>query len=190
MAENRSNMQRYAMLLGTYMGIFWMIKFTLFPLGMRMPTFSLLFVALTLCVPFLGYHFVRLYRNTVCGGVIGFLHAWAFTTFMYFFAALLAAVAHFIYFRFLDHGFLLEAYQSQVEALFEQEGAVPPSFEEMLRQAIDAASRLTPIDIVLQLLWSNVFFGIILAIPTALVVMRRRKRDDLPRGGWNEGGSM
>ncbi len=180
-------MQRYAMLLGTYMGGFWILKFFLFPLGMRVPSLSFLFVGLTLCVPFLGYYFVRLYRNAVCGGVIGFMHAWSFTVFMYLFAALLVAVAHFLYFRFIDHGFLLNAYQSQVETMLAGDNSGLAPYEGMLREALDAASRLTPVDIVLQLLWSNVFFGIVLAIPTALVVMRRRRRGDASTDGWRDG---
>lgn len=103
MAENRGYMQRYAMLFGTYMGGFWILKFILFPVGLSVPFLLFLFMGLTLCVPFMGYYYARMYRNQVCGGGISFLHAWVFTVFMYMFAALLAAVAHYIYFRFIDH---------------------------------------------------------------------------------------
>lgn len=112
MAENKGYMQ-YAMLFGTYLGGYWILKFILFPLGLTIPFLSFLFVGLTLCVPFMGYYYVRMYRNTVCGGGISFLHAWIFTVFMYMFAALLTAVAHYIYFRFIDHGFVINAYESQ-----------------------------------------------------------------------------
>lgn len=37
MAENRGYMQRYAMLFGTYMGGFWILKFILFPVGLSVP---------------------------------------------------------------------------------------------------------------------------------------------------------
>lgn len=107
MAENRGYMQRYAMLFGTYMGGFWILKFILFPVGLSVPFLLFLFMGLTLCVPFMGYYYARMYRNQVCGGGISFLHAWVFTVFMYMFAALLAAVAHYIYFRFIDHGYVI-----------------------------------------------------------------------------------
>ncbi len=49
MAENRGYMQRYAMLFGTYMGGFWILKFILFPVGLSVPfTF-----------PFHGTHAMR-----------------------------------------------------------------------------------------------------------------------------------
>ena len=54
MAENKGYMQ-YAMLFGTYLGGYWILKFILFPLGLTIPFLSFLFVGLTLCVPFMGY---------------------------------------------------------------------------------------------------------------------------------------
>ena len=74
MGEKRYNMQQYAMIFGTYMGVFWILKFTLVPLGMTSPFLLLLFICLTLCVPFMGYYYTKIYRDKVCGGTIGFLH--------------------------------------------------------------------------------------------------------------------
>lgn len=105
------------MLFGTYLGGYWILKFILFPLGLTTPFLSFLFMGLTICVPFMGYYYVRMYRNTACGGSISFLHAWIFTVFMYMFAALLTAMAHYIYFRFIDHGFVINAYESQIDIL-------------------------------------------------------------------------
>ena len=110
-------MQRYAMLFGTYMGGFWILKFILFPVGLSVPFLLFLFMGLTLCVPFMGYYYARMYRNQVCGGGISFLHAWIFTVFMYMFAALLAAVAHYIYFRFIDHGYVINTCETMVDTL-------------------------------------------------------------------------
>ena len=77
---------------GTYMGIYWILKFILFPLGFHIPFLSLLFVILTLSVPFIGYHYAKMYRDKICGGSIQFSHAMLFTIFMYMFASLLVAV--------------------------------------------------------------------------------------------------
>ena len=110
MTENRSYLQKYAMHFGTYMGIYWILKFILFPLGFHIPFLSLLFVILTLSVPFIGYHYAKMYRDKICGGSIQFSHAMLFTIFMYMFASLLVAVAHYAYFQFIDHGFIINSY--------------------------------------------------------------------------------
>lgn len=171
-------MHKYAMLFGTYMGGFWIIKFILFPLGLTMPFLSLLFLGLTLCVPFLGFYYARMFREQGYGGSINFLQAWSFTVTMYIFAALLTAVAHYIYFRFIDDGFvidtLISAYQTQANMM--RQSSLPDSqaYVDLFKQAIEMLESVNATDITLQLLSWNIFCGVLLAIPTALFVMKRK----------------
>ena len=44
---------------GTYMGVYWILKFILFPLGLSIPFLLFLFFGLTLGVPFMGYYYAR-----------------------------------------------------------------------------------------------------------------------------------
>ena len=163
------------MLFGTYLGGYLILEFKIFPWGGTIPFLSFLFVGLTLCVPFMGYYYVRMYRNTVCSGSISFLHAWIFTVFMYMFAALLTAVAHYIYFRFIDHGFVINAYESQIDIL--NKSGVPDieAYTNMFQETLETVKSHTPIDITMQLVSWNVFCGSLLALLTALFVMRRKK---------------
>lgn len=171
MTENRSYLQRYAMHFGTYMGIYWILKFILFPLGFRIPFFQLLFVILTLAVPIIGYYYAKIYRDKVCGGSIQFSHAVLFTIFMYMFAALLTAVVHYIYFQFIDHGYILQSFIKLWDELMVQLPALKEN-QEVIDTMISTAGSTSAIDITMQRLSSNIFFGSILAIPTALMVMK------------------
>lgn len=177
MTENKGYLQRYAMLFGTYLGGFWILKFILFPLGFASPFLLLLFGVLTLCVPFMAYYYVRMYRNQVCGGTISFLHAWIFTVFMYMFAALLTAVAHYIYFRYIDNGFILNSYESMLNDLASNALPGMELYTDQLKEALGVMRTLSPIDITTQLISQNVFYGSLLAIPTALFVMKRPPAD-------------
>ena len=174
MVENRAYMQKFAMHFGTYMGVFWILKFALFPLGFKIPFLMILFFCLTLAVPFMGYFYVRSYRDKICHGAISFGHACIFTIFMYVFASLLASVAHYVYFAFIDNGYVLEAYTNMVNQLFELNPTMTDE-KEMITTALDELRLLNPISITLQLLSSDVMFCTILSIPTALFVMRRNK---------------
>ena len=177
MTESRNHLHKYAMHFGTYMGIFWIVKFILFPLGVEMPFLQLLFLVLTIAVPFLGYYYGRMYRNKVCGGTITFFQAWLFTLFMYMFASLLAGVAHYIYFQFLDHGYL---YNTYFEIIGKMKSLKVPGSEELISQfenALDILGGLTPIELTMQLISQDVFYGSLLAIPTALFLMKK------PKGG-------
>lgn len=110
MTESRNYLQKYAMHFGTYMGVYWIVKFILFPLGFHIPFCSFLFIIMTLSVPFVGYFYTRMYRDKICNGSIRFSHAVIFNVFMYMFASLLVAMAHYIYFQFIDHGFIINSY--------------------------------------------------------------------------------
>lgn len=169
-------LQEHAMRFGTFMGIFWIIKFIFLPLGFSIPFLQLLFVLPTLFVPILGYIYVRKFRNTYCNGELSFFRAFVFTLYMYLFATLLVAVAHYIYFRFLDHGFLANAYLQQLENVKSAaQGEMATSIDQLI-QAFDAISSLTPLQLTFQLIFQNIFYGILLAIPTGLVAMKHKKQ--------------
>lgn len=177
MTQNQPiSLQQTAMYFGTLMGLFWIIKFTFLPLGFTIPLLQLLFMLLTFFVPILGYLYARKFRNRYCGGSITFSRAFAFTVLMYLFAALLAAVAHYIYFRYIDNGFLIDSYIGQLEAM-------KPTATEELKESIDQfiegfslISSLSPIQLTFQLISQNFMYGVLLALPTALLVMRRKKQ--------------
>ncbi len=192
MAENRSYIQRYAMLFGAYMGIYWIIGAAFFPLGLRNPLFLLLFMILVIAGPFIGYRYVRTYRNVACDGGISFSHAWVFTTLMYVFASLLAAAAHYVYFRFIDQGFIINTYTDMVNEVFSQDAvavAGMESYREQMETACEQLAALTPIEITMQIFSNNIFWGILLGIPTALCAMKRRKGNagniPYPQNGTN-----
>ena len=173
MSNDRNPMQRYAMLLGTYMGVFWILKFMLVPLGMTTSFLMMLFLGLTVCVPFMGYRYVRLYRDQVCGGHLSMGRAWVFTTLMYGYAALLTAIAHYVYFAWVDRGYMVET----IEAVWDQAEATGlqevTTYSQAVREALALVRLMTPVDIVMRLLWQNILYCAVLAIPIALFVQRK-----------------
>ena len=130
-----------------------------------------------LIVPVAGFFFVRQYRDQECGGTIGFMQAFTFTLFMYMFAALFTAVAHYIYFRYLDNGLIVGTYSdmlAQMELIATE--SMKPSIEQF-QQALDVISALSPLDITLHLISQNIFYCTLLALPTALLVKRNTPKN-------------
>lgn len=72
MTNYKPTLQECAMRYGTGMGLLWAFKFMLFPLGLRIPFLQLLFIVLTIGVPFLGYIFAKKFRERHCDGSITF----------------------------------------------------------------------------------------------------------------------
>jgi len=160
------------MLLGTYMGIYWILKFCLVPFAVTNIFAMMLFIGLTLCVPFMGYYYARIYRDKVLDGSISFMHAMLFTCSLYIFASLLTAVAHYVYFEFIDNGYIVNTYTTSLNSLSSEQIPGTEAYLEQIRQALDLVGSLSPIDLAIQLFSNNVFYGILLSVVTALLVKR------------------
>lgn len=88
---------------------------------------------------------------------------------------MLTAVAHYIYFQFIDHGFLMDMYRQQLNETMQMvQGDLANSMEQIMI-AFDTVAALTPIQLTFQLISQNVFYGIVLSLPTALLTMRYKK---------------
>ncbi len=174
-ANKTLTLQEYAMRFGTLMGIFWILKFILIPLGFTIPLIQLLFILLTLFVPILGYLYARRFRNRYNGGTITFGRAYIFTFFLYIFASILTAAAHYIYFRFIDQGFLFDSYRKQIEEVRQSVQGDMAAILDQSMETLNLIASFTPSEMTLNLLSNNIFYGMLLALPTALLVMKRKK---------------
>jgi hypothetical protein len=175
MTNNKPTLQECAMRYGTSMGLLWAFKFMLFPIGLRIPFLQLLFMVLTLGVPVLGYIFAKKFRDRYCDGAVTFSRAFLFTTFMYMFASIFVAVAHYIYFRYIDGGFVIETYQAMWSQIKETASAELMPALKQYDEALNLIAGLTPLELTFQMITNNIFFGMLMAIPTALLVMRKKK---------------
>lgn len=168
MVENKSLLIKLSMHYGLLMGLFWLFKYVFFMLSIRIPIMNGIYFALTIVVPVIAYFITVKYRTTI-GGVIGFFHAWQFGFFLYLFSALIVSLLHYVYYRYLLPPGMLGNMFSQVIELFRENMTLTPEMTEML----DKASAPTPIQMTLQGIMNNVFYGMILSIPVALIVKRK-----------------
>lgn len=171
MNENRISIRKFAMHFGTYMGVFWIVKFVFFPLGLSNPLMIALFAGLTLAVPFIAYRFAQIFRDKMCGGSIGFLQSWVFLIYMFMFASLLTAVAHYVYFRYLDNGFIVGTYTYLINNL--PEDVQTMTYIEQLKLTVEQIATMTPIQVTVQLLSGNVVNCGLLSLLVALFVMKK-----------------
>lgn len=173
MAEVKTNLRGYAMQYGTYMGIYWILKFIFFPMGLNDNLLGRIFVILTLGVPVLGYVYVRRFRDRYCEGYISFFKAFAFCFLMYMFASILTAVAHYIYFQYIDNGFMIRSFELSLQQAEKVKYMAP--LVERMSAALDVLPQLSPIRLTLELILQNILYaGLLVSFPTALLVMRRR----------------
>lgn len=168
MEENKGLLLKSAMTYGLAMGVFWVIKYLFFIFSNTAPSLNIVYLSLTVLVPFIAYYLAKRYRQDV-GGRISFFHAWRFGTLLYFFAALIVALEHFVFFQFIaPPDFLANSVNQMVEVLKDS---------QVSTEVIETVGRtnFTPIHMAIQGIFNNIFYGIILSIPVAAIVCRNNE---------------
>jgi hypothetical protein len=110
--------------------------------------------------------------------MLSFGKALRYTLLVYCYAALLLAMGQFIYFYLIDPG--KELFQvgtfgeqmSQIIAVLQEQYPT-----ENITEAFNEIYNMSPIEITLQMLWTNFLIGFILTLPTAVFTMNRPNRN-------------
>lgn len=163
-----------AMRCGTLLGLLWIAMYASILAGFGNIIFALLFLALYCASPiYAGYLAIRT-RKRELNNIMPFFQAWMFLLIMYICASLLSAVAQFIYFRFLDDGYIMQMMQQAATIMANN----PEIFDTMAKDfnaAIQEYQNLDTRHIVFSMLSSNIMNGTILAPIIALFVKRNPK---------------
>lgn len=165
MQENKSILLTSAMSFGFGMGCYWVFKYLFFMFSLQMPLLSSLYWGMTIMVPYIAYRFTKRYREQL-GGQIGFFHAWQFGILLYFFAALIVSLAHYGFYRYIaPDDFLTNSISEAVNLL--QNSQIDNQLIQSLQEV-----RITPIQMAIQGIFNNLFYGIIFSIPVAALLCR------------------
>ncbi len=175
--EEYEQIKAFARIDGAIMGVMWIISFACFIAQFYMPLLNM--AALIFGIASIIVSAIRLknFRDNILDGVISYWRAYGYSLLTYFYAALLLAAAQYIYFQFIDHGFLLNQYTAMTSS---------PEFKSMMtlygikademKLTMDTIATLRPIDIALQFLTTNLFFGIVISWPMAALIKSKYKR--------------
>lgn len=175
--EEYEQIKAFARIDGAIMGVMWIISFACFIAQFYMPLLNMAALIFGVASIIISAIRLRNFRDNILDGVISYWRAYGYSLLTYFYAALLLAAAQYIYFQFIDHGFLLNQYTAMTSS---------PEFKSMMtlygikademKLTMDTIATLRPIDIALQFLTTNLFFGIVISWPMAALIKSKYKR--------------
>lgn len=175
--EEYEQIKAFARIDGAIMGVMWIISFACFIAQFYMPLLNMAALIFGIASIIVSAIRLRNFRDNILDGVISYWRAYGYSLLTYFYAALLLAAAQYIYFQFIDHGFLLNQYTAMTSS---------PEFKSMMtlygikademKLTMDTIATLRPIDISLQFLTTNLFFGIVISWPMAALIKSKYKR--------------
>lgn len=175
--EEYEQIKAFARIDGAIMGVMWIISFACFIAQFYMPLLNMAALIFGIASIIVSAIRLRNFRDNILDGVISYWRAYGYSLLTYFYAALLLAAAQYIYFQFIDHGFLLNQYTAMTSS---------PEFKSMMtlygikademKLTMDTIATLRPIDIALQFLTTNLFLGIVISWPMAALIKSKYKR--------------
>ncbi|MCR5512372.1 MAG: DUF4199 domain-containing protein [Prevotella sp.] len=157
---------------GALLSVLWIGSFVCYILGISTPVLGTVALLLIMASPFYAANRLRHFRDGAREGVISFMRGYAYTAMTFFYAALLLAAAIYIYFAFIDNGYLLGTIH---QFLGTKEGRQVVELYGMTGQIQDnlkALAELRPIDYAVNMLSINIIIGLILGVPIAAVMQR------------------
>lgn len=134
---------------------------------------------LALCTPFLvGWLLVR-FRDTALDGAISFRRALAYCWYVFFYASLVFALVQYIYFRFFDHGKFMAFVTDSIKILEPYYLKQGVSMTE-IKTALGELTQMSAIQQSFTFMMQNLFIGLLLGFPIALICKRSGGRSTLP----------
>ena len=175
-ASEYIQLKAYARQDGFFLALLWIASFASYIMGFSNQTLAMAAMLMALTSPFFVANRLRKFRDEGREGVISFGRSYAYTIFVFFYGAVLLAVAQYLYFAYMDNGYLVSSFAKMMNTdegrmVLEQYGmtkVVDDSLAEM------AATR--PIDSALNILTINISLGFILGVPIGLIMQRRIKK--------------
>jgi len=170
--QDIEQMQAFSRVDGVWVAIFWAASFACFVGSFTYPALatSVLLIG-AVSVVFAAMR-VRRYRDDVRDGVLSFRRGFLYSMLIYLHAALLFAMVQYVYFRFLDNGFIANYRDLVSTDDFKQMAQGFGLSEVDWKVVLENLASLRPIDLALQFFTTNVFMGFFISVPVALIMMR------------------
>lgn len=175
----------YLMKMALPMGIWFIIEYLLRNAAARNVLLSFITTPMMIVTPIaLWYILRRLRRQFLDDHIMGF-QAWTFGTQLMFFAGLIEALFIYIFNEFLYPGNLAEVQEAMIRQYEEAATALRtmgsfPNLLQPMQEAVDTMREMpisSPIETAISQLSTDIFYGMILMIPIALIVRKKKEQE-------------
>ena len=161
---------------GALLALLWAVAFILYIIGVSNQLLGLAAVMLMLYTPFFVGERLGKFRDYGREGLISFRRGYAYTIFVFFYGGVLFAIAQYLYFAFMDNGFLLSQFSKMITTEEARQMLQQYGMTQMVDESLQEMASTRPIDYALNMLTVNISLGFILGVPISLVMQRTVKR--------------
>ena len=157
---------------GALLALLWVGAFLLYIIGIQNQLLGLAAIMMMVYTPFFVGERLGKFRDYGREGLISFRRGYAYTVFVFFYGGVLFAIAQYLYFAFMDNGYLLSQFSKMVSSEEAQQMLQQYGMTEMMNDSLKEMADIRPIDYALNMLTINISLGFVLGVPISLVMQR------------------
>jgi len=176
--EEYIQLKAFARQDGAMLSLLWIGSFACYIKGLSSPTLAFAALLLMTLSPFFAASRLRHFRDYAREGFITFKRGYAYTVMSFFYAGLLMAMAIYVYFEFMDHGYLLGMYSSVMDSEEGKRVLEMSGMKEQMAQGLQDLYNMRPIDYAVNMLTAIIMTGLVLALPIAAMLQKRVKNEE------------
>ena len=166
-------MKAFARVDGALLAAIWVASFACYVAGISNPLYGILALVLMLATPFFVCRRLGKFRDEGRSGVISMKRGWAYSAYVFFYAAVLLALAQYVYFAYIDQGYLLMTLTKMVSSPEAKQALEQYGLQQTMNENLEMMSQMRPIDYAVNVLTVNIFIGIVLGLPIGAVMQRK-----------------
>ena len=171
--EEYVQLKAFARQDGALLSVLWIGALICYIQGLTNPLLGMAALLLIVISPFYAASRLRHFRDYGREGIISFKRGYAYTVLTFFYAGLLLAAALYIYFAFIDQGFLLGKFTEIVHSEESRQAMQLYGMTEQMEEGLKVLSQMRPIDYALNMLTINISTGFLLGLPIAALMQRQ-----------------
>ncbi|MGL5015483.1 MAG: DUF4199 domain-containing protein [Bacteroidales bacterium] len=166
----KNDLVSQAMAYGLILGGFETLKYIISVNASEGGLISYLYIAGVVITPLIAYIFAKRFCETQEISTVKFGRIFSFTVNLFFFAALIAAIAQYIHLQYIDKTYLATQFEKAQEILKGSNMMIELN-SAVEKQGIPSAIKTTVMSI-----YTSTMYGVILALPIAAVLNNKFRR--------------
>ena len=151
---------------GALLSLLWIGSFACYIQGLTSPALAMIIS------PFYAANRLRHFRDYAREGIISFKRGYAYTVMSFFYAGLLLAAAIYVYFEFMDDGYVLRVYSTVINSEEGRKLLEVYGLKNEMKQGLQDLYDMRPIDFALNSLTIGIMAGFFLGMPIAALSKR------------------
>ncbi len=159
---------------GALLSLVWIGAFACYVIGLTRPSLTFIAILTIAASPFFVASRLRRFRDYGRQGALSFGLGYAYSILAYFYAGLLMTAATYVYFAFIDKGYLVAQFSAILQSPESQQALQIYGIGNEMKESLHILGELRPIDFALNILSVIILSGFFWGLPIALFMRRQQ----------------